>query len=200
MASLARRSALVSAAALFAVMFVAVAGCVMIAGSFPGDRRALVALHDVVGTSMDGPMIAVGHATDALPLVGFAVVVAALLLWARRPMDALFVLLGIGVACALNPVLKELVERSRPDVWASPESVSMYSFPSGHAAGTAALIGALVMVVRPQRRNLAVAIGGVVLVVVGFSRLAVGVHYPSDIVAGWLWTGAWTSLLWSARA
>ena len=178
----------------------AVAACVMIAGSFPGDRRALVALHDVVGTSMDDLMVAVGDATDTAPLVGFAAAVAALLLWARRPMDASCLLLGVGVACSFNPVLKEVVERSRPDVWASPESVSRYSFPSGHAAGTAALVGGLVMVVRSRRRRLALSIGAVVLGVVAFSRLAVGVHYPSDIVAGWLWAGAWIALLWSARA
>jgi undecaprenyl-diphosphatase len=122
------------------------------------------------------------------------------LLWAGRAYDALYLLLGLGVAIALNPVFKEIVGRSRPDVWASPESTSRYSFPSGHAAGTAALVGGLVMMVGPERRRLALAIGAVVLGVVGFSRLAVGVHYPSDLVAGWLWAGAWTTLLWSTRA
>src|SRR5688572_18193007 len=195
MASFSRRSALI-VGALFSLAFVVVAGCVMIAGSFPGDRRALIALHDVLGASIDEPMIAIGDATDTLPLVGFAVVVAAVRVWKGRPMDALFLLLGIGVVCALNPVLKELVERSRPDLWASPESVSRYSFPSGHAASTAALVGGLVMMVRANQRRLTVAIGGVFLGIVGFSRLAVGVHYPSDIVAGWLWAGAWTTLLW----
>ena len=199
MTSISRRSALIVAAA-FSLAFVVVGGCVMVAGSFPGDRRALVVLHNVVGASTDDPMIAIGDATDTLPLVGLAVVVAAVLLLAGRRTDALFLLLGIGVACTLNPVFKEIVERSRPDVWPSPESVSRYSFPSGHAANTAALVGGLVLIARPERRRLAFALGAFVLLVVAFSRLAVGVHYPSDIVAGWLWAGAWTTLLWSARA
>lgn len=182
-----------------AIGFVVVAGWVMIAGSFPGDRRALVEIHEIVGTSTDEPMIAIGDATDGLPLIGVAVVLAAVLLWAGRPKDALFLLLGLGVAIALNPVFKELVGRSRPDLWASPESTSRYSFPSGHAAGTAALVGGLVMMVRTERRRLALAVGAVFLAVVGFSRLAVGVHYPSDLVAGWLWVGAWTTLLWSTQ-
>ena len=199
MASISRRSALV-AAALLSAAFVVVAGCIMIVGSFPGDRRALIALHEVLGTSMDEPMIAIGDATDTVPLVGVAVVVAAALLWTGRRIDALCLLLGLGVVCALNPVLKELVERSRPDVWVSPVSVSRYSFPSGHAANTAALVGGFVLMVRSQRRGLALAVGGLFLGAVGFAQLAVGVHYPSDIVAGWLWAGAWTAVLWSARA
>ncbi|NIR39637.1 MAG: phosphatase PAP2 family protein, partial [Actinobacteria bacterium] len=38
--------------------------------------------------------------------------------------------------------------------------------------------------------------GAVVVGLVGFSRLAIGVHYPSDILAGWLWVGAWAALVW----
>ena len=200
MASNSRRSALIVGAALCSLVFLAVTGCIMIAGSFPGDRGLLIELHEVVGTSTDEPMIAIGDATDTLPLVGIAVVVAAVLLLAGRRLDALFLLLGLGVACALNPVFKEIVERARPDIRAIPVSVSQYSFPSGHAANTAALVGGLSMIVRPERRRLAVAVGGLVLAVVAFSQLALGVHYPSDLVAGWLWVGAFTTLLWSTRA
>jgi membrane-associated phospholipid phosphatase len=186
-------------AALCWLAFLAVTGCIMIAGSFPGDRGLLIELHEVVGTSMDDPMIAVDNATNTGPLVGLAVVLAVVLLSAGRRMDALFLLLGLGVSCVLNPALKEVVERARPDVWESPVSVSQYSFPSGHAANTAALVGGLLMIVRPERRRLAVAVGGLVLAVVAFSQLALGVHYPSDLVAGWLWVGAFTTLLWSTR-
>jgi membrane-associated phospholipid phosphatase len=96
------------------------------------------------------------------------------------------------VVWAVNPLLKELVGRSRPDLWPLPPDVSEYSFPSGHAANTAALVGALVLILR---RRLGVILGVCVLLVVGWAQLALGRHYPSDVLAGCLWALAWVYLL-----
>jgi undecaprenyl-diphosphatase len=100
------------------------------------------------------------------------------------------------VVWAVNPVLKELVGRSRPDLWPLPDTVSEYSFPSGHAANTAALAGALLLILHSRRAwvvGLLVAAVGLV----GLSQLVLGRHYPSDLLAGWLWAAGWiSSLAW----
>lgn len=87
----------------------------------------------------------------------------------------------MAVVWSVNPLLKELVGRSRPDLWPLTEPASEYSFPSGHAANTAALAFALLMLSR-NHRLLATFVAVVALTVVAWSQLALGRHYPSDIL------------------
>jgi membrane-associated phospholipid phosphatase len=78
--------------------------------------------------------------------------------------------------------------------------LSEYTFPSGHAANTAALAAAAILIAWSTRLRIAAVVAGVGFVlVVGLSQLALGVHYPSDIVAGWLWATAWAAFVWSFR-
>lgn len=185
----------------FAGLFIVLAGWVAAGGSLPGERRLLVGLIEALGTTLDGPMVAVGVATDSLVIGVVAVLVIAVLVYGGRRSDALLFLAIVGPALVLNPILKQVVGRARPDVRLSPEVVSSLSFPSGHAAGTAALVGALVVVASTRRlRNLTTVAGGVVLLIVGFSRLAIGVHYPSDVLGGWLWVASLVCTVWAVRA
>jgi undecaprenyl-diphosphatase len=189
-----------SAAALLVLVFAATAVWVVLVGALPGDRWALSSLHGRIGSSIDEPMIAVGVVTDALALDTVAAIISGVLWWQGHRADAVWLLLGVAAVLALNPVLKEIVGRSRPDIRPPPVSVSSLSFPSGHASGTAALVGALLIVARgPQVRRVIAVLGVAVLGLVAFSVLALTVHYPSDIVAGWSWAGAWIAFVWSAK-
>lgn len=168
---------------------------VMLAGPLPGERRALVWIHDTGGT-FDRAALVVSDLTELVPLAVVAVGVLIGLLATHRPADASYFVSGIAVVWAVNPLLKEVVGRSRPDLWPLPASVSEYSFPSGHAANTLALVGGLVMILHGR----VAACGAAALVVaVGLSQLVLGRHYPSDLLAGWLWAGAWIVLLASVR-
>jgi membrane-associated phospholipid phosphatase len=70
--------------------------------------------------------------------------------------------------------------------------VSEYSFPSGHAADTAALGVALVMVTWDTRWRIPMVVACAFFVaLVGVSQLILAVHYPSDVLAGWLWAASW---------
>lgn len=171
---------------------------VVAAGSVPGERQLLVRVHDA-GRPIDQVMLGLSTATELLPLGVVAVGVLAVLLVLRRPGDAMLFGAAVAVVWAVNPLLKELVGRSRPDLWPLPASVSEYSFPSGHAANTAALAGALLLILHTRRAWVI----GLLLTAVGFvglSQLVLGRHYPSDILAGWLWAAGWISLLaWTHR-
>jgi undecaprenyl-diphosphatase len=179
--------------------FTAIAAWVVMEGELPGDRWVLTEFHAQVGSSIDEPMLLVGDLTDTLALGVVVVIVSAVLwLWSRR-LDAVWFLLAVGVVFAVNPVLKEVVGRPRPDIRPPPESLSPLSFPSGHASGTAALVGALVVVARgPRLRRFIILSGAVLVGLVAFALLALTAHYPSDIVAGWAWSGSW--ILWVASA
>ncbi|MDH3683616.1 MAG: phosphatase PAP2 family protein [Acidimicrobiia bacterium] len=184
---------------VLAALFVALGSWIEIAGGVPGDERALVELNEALGTTLDRPMVLLGNGTDLVPLGALGLSIMVLLIKVSRRFDAVLFAAFVGVALVTNPLLKWLVARPRPTIRTIPESLSTYSFPSGHAANTAALVGALILITRGRTARLSVAVvGSIALIAVGFSRLAIGAHYPSDIIGGWLWVGAWTAF-WAAH-
>lgn len=128
-------------------------------------------------------------------LLGAVAVVVAVL---RRNLRViLFLLTTIGLSGVLAQVAKDLVDRPRP-VGALGASVSS-SFPSGHAIAAMVAVLALLTIsagrFSHRVRSASIVLGVTVVLAVGFGRLAVNVHYPSDVVAGWalgyLWYLGW---------
>jgi undecaprenyl-diphosphatase len=114
---------------------------------------------------------------------------------------ALFVAAAIMGAVALSFTIKAGIERPRPDLVPHGTAVFTASFPSGHATGSAATyltLGALLARFQPRRRVKLFLIGsGVFLtVLIGLSRIYLGVHWPSDVLAGWTLGASWALLCW----
>lgn len=130
------------------------------------------------------------------PVLWWLVIVGAVGLLVRRQalLAAYLVVTGLGTL-AMDPTLKLLVGRLRPVVSEPVASAPGNSFPSGHALGSTVAYGALLLVFLPAipRRLRGVAIAGAttLVVVIGFTRVALGVHYVSDVIAGWLLGVAW---------
>ena len=101
---------------------------------------------------------------------------------------------GLGTA-VLSPLIKQLVDRLRPIVEMPVATAGGPSFPSGHTLAVTVWVGVVLLVLLPvlppQRRRAAVAVGVVLVVVVGLTRIALGVHFVSDVLAGWLVGTAW---------
>ena len=116
-----------------------------------------------------------------------------LVLILRQKRRAAFLLaLTVGGAALLNLILKLIFERSRPDLWEQLIVETSYSFPSGHAMLSAALGLVVIYIFWATRYRWPVAItASLYILVIGLSRLYLGVHYPTDIIAGWLVSGAW---------
>ena len=96
--------------------------------------------------------------------------------------------IGLGVLTWLLPeALKPVVARPRPQLWPRLIEVSGFAFPSGHATAGAALYPLLgwVLCRGKKRGRLGVAVGALVGGFVGFGRLYLGVHWPTDVLAGW---------------
>jgi undecaprenyl-diphosphatase len=121
--------------------------------------------------------------------------VSLFLLRRRRVNDAALVLASAAGIELLNGGLKLLFHRPRPEL--AYVHLDTYSFPSGHAAGTAAVYGVILYVLARRRSNRArvLAVVGYVLLtaVVAFSRLYLEVHYLSDVLAGASLGAAWAS-------
>lgn len=110
---------------------------------------------------------------------------------------ALIAITGVG-AVGLDVVLKHAFHRARPESYFGT-APSSYSFPSGHALGSMCFYGALAAILSAQTRNRRArlwiwTIAAVLFGMIGFSRVYLGVHYPSDVIAGYcagvVWVGA----------
>ncbi|MDT8321675.1 MAG: phosphatase PAP2 family protein [Xanthomonadales bacterium] len=105
----------------------------------------------------------------------------------------------IAIYLLLIPLLKELIGRPRPDWPVSLVETASLSFPSGHAA-RAVLIYVLAALVLPMltsaSRALTLAVCAALALAVGVSRVALGVHWPSDVIGSWLLAGFWLSATW----
>ena len=116
--------------------------------------------------------------------VGMAAALAAVL--RHRLRAALFVLVTVEASGLLTVLAKGSVGRPRPVT--ALVSATSTSFPSGHALGVMIGVGALLLALPALRRNArvaAVSIGVLVVVAVGVARVALNVHHPSDVLAGW---------------
>lgn len=121
-----------------------------------------------------------------LPVGVALLAAAALLLRARHAAAALWLVAAVGGARLIGYGLKLGFAVPRPGGLTATEAFT-YAFPSGHAGGTAALVTAILAVAAPaggRGRRLAFLAGGVLVVAVAVSRVALGVHWPLDIVAG----------------
>jgi len=89
-----------------------------------------------------------------------------------------------------------LFHRDRPTFWHSLITETGYSFPSGHAMISSALIvGLIVLLWNTKWRITSIIVGGFIVLMIGLSRLYLGVHYPTDVVAGWSAGFIWALLV-----
>lgn len=119
--------------------------------------------------------------------------------WGRIALIAVSVLGGVG----LSQWAKSLFDRPRPDFVAHLVEVETASLPSAHAMMSAVVyltLGVLLAQVQERRRAAAYVLGCAVAltVAVGASRVFLGVHYPTDVLAGWAFGAAWAMGCWAA--
>lgn len=113
----------------------------------------------------------------------------------RRWRVGLWGLTAVWVEGPIDNVVKSAVARVRPHLLDPVASAPGYSFPSGHSLGAMVCLGVIaasLAPVLPQAARRALwSVGGALVVLVGVSRVELGVHYPSDVLAGWLLGAAW---------
>jgi undecaprenyl-diphosphatase len=202
---------LVGALALWG--FVAVASVVTRGGTPAVDERILrgFRVQDDLAQPI-GPAWVTEAARDATALgsvlvVGFvSTVVIGFVALRRQYHAAILITAALGGGLLLNVLLKSLFGRPRPTVVPALVDVSSASFPSGHALLSSVVyltLAALVTrLVRERRVKVyALAVAFMAAFLVGVTRVFLGVHYPSDVIAGWSVGLAWAIVCWMvARA
>ncbi|GBF06630.1 PA-phosphatase-like phosphoesterase [Deinococcus aerius] len=166
-------------------------------GGYPWDQSVLAwyAAHRTPGLTRLARGLALLGGVPLLPLITAAIALGLARVGARA--HAWFLAAAVGGATLLNVLAKVIFQRPRPDELGAVLSEPGYSFPSGHAMSNMAFGFALALVFWRSRAGWPAAVLGVGwALAVGLSRNYLGVHYPSDVLAGFAASAVWVTGLY----
>ena len=111
----------------------------------------------------------------------------AYLMLKRYQIETLFFVIAMGLSSVLNPVLKNIFDRERPTLLRLID-ISGFSFPSGHAMGATSFFGSAIYVINRHdsgiSKGVLIGLCALFILLISTSRVYLGVHYPTDIIAG----------------
>lgn len=158
------------------------------------DEPILMFAHTMARQGFDDFFVFMSHIGYEWGVVPFDIALVAVLGVMRKYREAVFAGIALGGSALLNIGAKLAFARERPSLWESIAPETTYSFPSGHAMGSMTLACVLVLLAWHTRwRWPVVAVMAPFVLLVGLSRVYLGVHYPSDILAGWAVASAWVA-------
>ncbi len=161
------------------------------------DTSILLAIHETRGTELDRLATTLTHLGSLWILLPVTLAIALVYGWQQQWRFAAYIIVAELSNGLLNAIAKGWMHRLRPQLWESIyHPVTDYAFPSGHAMSSMTFAAALVILTWGTRwQGWAIALGSLWVVIVGWTRLYLGVHFPSDILGGWILGIAWSCLL-----
>lgn len=177
-------------------IFLELADDVWMKEGFRWDAPVMLAIHQLSSPWMDKLMtILTTTGGRLLPLI---FIVVGILLWRHRRLPALISLItSVTVALLINTVLKAIFARPRPMVFPPITVENTFSFPSGHTMIAVAFYGLLAIFLWEWQYRVAALVAAGWVFVIAFTRVYLGVHYPSDVLGAlamglfWLIVLAW---------
>ena len=170
--------------------------------AFAFDQTILLWIHQFANPTIDRIMLTTTGLGNPNTVVAIAVITLAILWWRHYYQEAKIFLIDCFGGVILSYGLKIVFSKSRPDLWQSAITETSFSYPSGHALGSTILYGFLAYVLAtryPQLSLLIYPFAVLLIGAIGLSRLYLGVHWPTDIIAGYsigfLWVMFCTTML-----
>ena len=174
------------------------------------DENVRTTIHQFAAPWLTQAMILFSFIGSVAFVVGAIIVAAIVFLRLKWRHAAIFLLLTMIGEVLLELALKAFFQRARPEAFFNYPLPSTYSFPSGHALGSFCFYGVLAWLITRRIENHAAQIAiwivaAAIILLIGTSRVYLGVHYPSDVLAGyaagffWVLTVALTDLLIKKR-
>ncbi|MGB7417325.1 MAG: phosphatase PAP2 family protein [Thermosynechococcaceae cyanobacterium] len=165
--------------------------------AFAFDKTILLWIHQFANPTLDAAMLTVTRLGNPGVVVPLVMMSFALLWWSRYRQEAyIFALNCIGGA-VLATGLKLVFNKTRPQLWPQLITESTFSYPSGHALGSMVFYGFLAYILAqhyPRRALIFYGFASVLILIIGFSRLYLGVHWPTDIMGGYGIGFLWLSI------
>ncbi len=156
------------------------------------DQSILYSINSFSAPVLDSFFVGITQFGSVAFVAAVTIILALYLLWKKKYLRTFLLAASMIGAGVLTVTLKLFFERARPELWERLVNESNFSFPSGHAMASSALVLTIVALVWNTRwRFLAMIFGGIYVLAIGLSRLYLGVHYPTDILGGWLVSAAW---------
>ena len=195
-------------AALGLWLFSAIADEILDKESFTFDKEILLTLRELHTPVLDKVMLGFTFLGEPVILLIVCLILSIWLLIRGQRSQATILIIAAAGAIALNNLLKLLFGRARPILWERIVDVGQYSFPSGHAMISMVIfgmIGYLLSSKFPLWRIGIISLTILLVTGIGLSRLYLGVHWPTDIVAGyaaglvWLITCIFSFQVWQER-
>jgi len=160
------------------------------------DSSILLWIYEHSTSQLDAFFLFVTNLGGVVAITTASLLLLAYLVFKKRYYKAALLVAGVGGVAAINFLLKIIFERPRPDLWEWLITETQFSFPSGHASASSALaLCIVVMLWNTKWRVASIIIAALYIVVIGVSRLYLGVHFPTDILGGWLVSTAVVSLV-----
>ncbi len=172
------------------------------------DASVLLSIRSLHQSWLDPIMVFVTNVGDPRVLLVICVGLSVILVLRHHRAEAMTIAIAGFGALGLNFVLKNLFERARPELWSRIVDVTNYSFPSGHAMLSMVMYGLLGYLLATQfdRWRVVIAtISTLLILLIGFSRLYLGVHWFTDVIGGyaaglvWLITCILSLEIWRHR-
>jgi len=159
---------------------------------FPWDVPVLLAVHSIANPQLDTLAVVLTKFGSFWTVLPILTTIAIILLWQKRWRSLVYLLITALGSAFINRTAKEFWHRIRPDFWTSLAPELDFSFPSGHAmTSTTLAIILLILAWQSSWRWAAWIFGSLYVLTIGWTRLYLGVHFPSDILAGWMVAIAW---------
>jgi len=185
---------LLAIALIAAAIFLKLAGGIRLNGGFNWDASLMLALHQYSQPWLDKFFMAVTQTASAWIALPLLIAVASF--WRRGgKLEAGVLLAASGGSAIINALLKVAFARPRPAVFPPLTIETSYSFPSGHTMAATAFYGLLAIFLWREQRYGWAALVGVWPLVVGLSRIYLGVHYPSDVLGALAMGVMWLALI-----
>jgi len=160
----------------------------------PFEETCLLTLKAWANPTLDRYMTALTWLAQGEITIPILIAIGGILVYRNEAVAALVLAIGLSGSWLLNGIFKSLFRRKRPDLWASSKRPMDYSYPSGHAMSAISFYGLLAA---NLTHGLSIPLGitatlaaGLTLGV-GFSRVYLGMHWPTDVLSGWVAGGIW---------
>lgn len=170
-------------------------------GLLAWDQTILKEIHAAKQVELEAIAISLTQLGRGTGTLAITLLISLFLAWHKQWRSLCYLLITVLGSGILNRIAKILFQRDRPTLWESPAPEFDFSFPSGHAMLSMTLVIFVATLIKQGHwRSIFLFCGLSFTIAIGWTRLYLGVHYPSDILGGWALAIAWVmGVSWLSR-